>query len=194
MTLAASPGCLLPPGAVALERGARCTSPLEWMSGVWIDAVTPEAAGSSSVDPANEFQVKKFHASGRSSDSRVPARSIASARRTAFVVQGKRRRTEGRVGVRVSPLPLCRHQRLNALPMMQLAFAVLLESSAIAITFRHLTSVAGTAPDWRSIEGSNQLEPFTDESPALQRHRCPPCRCACDRDTFHTSPHLVQRQ
>jgi hypothetical protein len=45
-----------------------------------------------------------------------------------------------------------------------------------------------------AIEGGNQLEQFTNEWRRLQRHRLAPFRGACDRETFQTSPQLVQRQ
>ena len=44
------------------------------------------------------------------------------------------------------------------------------------------------------VDRVDEFEQLTNESIARHRHLCLPCCCVCDRDTFHTSPHLVQRQ
>jgi hypothetical protein len=45
-----------------------------------------------------------------------------------------------------------------------------------------------------AIERGDQLQQFTHDSGSRHRHPYAPRRSVCDRDTFHISPHFMQRQ
>ena len=49
-------------------------------------------------------------------------------------------------------------------------------------------------PRHSAIECGNQVAKLTKELCRRHRHRRAPYRLFCARDTFHTSPHSVQRQ